>query len=187
VPNPPSGTVTFLFTDIEGSTKMWERSPQAMQAALARHDEVLRRAIEERGGYVFKTVGDAFCSAFATATDALEAALEAQRALSGEEWQETGPLRVRMALHMGAAEERDGDYFGPPVNRVARLLSAAHGGQVLVSAASQEMVRDQLPAGAALLDLSASLKCSIFVLNVVKWTSENAPTKKVSDVCLCLK
>jgi predicted ATPase/class 3 adenylate cyclase/Tfp pilus assembly protein PilF len=147
VASPPTGTVTFLFTDIEGSTRMWERSPQAMQAALARHDELLRRAIEEHGGYVFKTVGDAFCCAFPTAPDALEAALDTQRLLLKERWGKSGPLRVRMALHMGAAEERDGDYFGPPVNRVARLLSAAHGGQVLLSLPTHEMVRDQLPAG----------------------------------------
>ncbi|MDF2702547.1 MAG: adenylate/guanylate cyclase protein [Rubrobacteraceae bacterium] len=150
---PPTGTVTFLFTDIEGSTKMWEGHPQAMQRALARHDEILRRLIQDRGGYVFKTVGDAFCCAFSTAPDALETALAVQRALSGEEWEATGPLRVRMALHTGAAEERDGDYFGPPVNRVARLLSAAHGGQVLLSLPTQELVRDQLPAGASLEDL----------------------------------
>jgi class 3 adenylate cyclase len=153
VASPPTGTVTFLFTDIEDSTKMWERSPQAMQAALARHDEILRWAIEERGGYVFKTVGDAFCCAFWTATDALDAALEVQRTLFDEEWQETGRLRVRMSLHTGAAEERDGDYFGSPVNRVARLLSAAHGGQVLLSLATQELVRDQLPVGRSLMDL----------------------------------
>src|SRR5688572_13755648 len=132
---------------------MWERSPQAMQAALARHDELLRRAIEEDGGYVFKTVGDAFCCAFPTAPDALEAALDAQRLLLEERWAESDPLRVRMALHMGAAEERDGDYFGPPVNRVARLLSAAHGGQVLLSLPTHEMVRDQLPAGMKLAEL----------------------------------
>src|SRR5215218_1842439 len=149
----PTGTVTFLFTDIEGSTKMWERSPQAIQAALARHDQILRRAIEERGGYVFKTVGDAFCCAFLTAPDALEAALDAQRLLLKERWDESTPLRVRMALHMGAAEERDEDYFGPPVNRVARLLSAAHGGQVLLSLPTHEMVRDQLPAGMSLAEL----------------------------------
>jgi class 3 adenylate cyclase len=141
--SPPTGTVTFLFTDIEGSTKMWERSPQAMHRALARHDEILRDAIEEQKGYVFKTVGDAFCAAFPTAPDALEAALSAQRTLFADEWPQTGPLRVRMALHTGAAEERDGDYFGPPVNRVARLLSAAHGGQVLLSLPTHEMVRDQ--------------------------------------------
>src|SRR5215207_3916783 len=144
--SPPTGTLTFLFTDIEGSTRLWEHDAPAMQAALARHDELLRGAIEERGGYVFKTVGDAFCCAFPTAPDALEAALQAQRLLFEERWAESDPLRVRMALHMGAAQERDGDYFGPPLNRVARLLSAAHGGQVLLSAATHEMVRDQLPA-----------------------------------------
>jgi predicted ATPase/class 3 adenylate cyclase len=153
VASPPTGTVTFLFTDIEDSTKLWERSPQAMQAALVRHDEILRRAIEDRGGYVFKTVGDAFCCAFPTAPDALEAALESQRLLLKERWGESTPLRVRMALHMGTAEERDEDYFGPPVNRVARLLSAAHGGQVLLSLPTHEMVRDQLPAGMSLVEL----------------------------------
>jgi predicted ATPase/class 3 adenylate cyclase len=153
VANPPTGTLTFLFTDIEGSTKLWEHDAPAMQMALTRHDEILKGAIEERGGYIFKTVGDAFCCAFSTATDALEAALEAQRALLDEGWQETGPLSVRMALHTGAAQERDGDYFGPPVNRVARLLSAGHGGQVLLSLPTQELVRDQHPAGTSLMDL----------------------------------
>jgi predicted ATPase/class 3 adenylate cyclase/DNA-binding CsgD family transcriptional regulator len=153
VANPPTGTVTFLFTDIEGSTKLWERHPEAMQTALARHDEILRGAVEERGGYVFKTVGDAFCAAFPTAPDALEAALEIQRRLISSEWEENGPIRVRLALHTGAAEERDGDYLGPPLNRVARLLSAAHGGQVLLSLSTQELVRDQLPAGTSLRDL----------------------------------
>jgi predicted ATPase/class 3 adenylate cyclase len=153
VASPPTGTVTFLFTDIEGSTKMWERDRQTMSVALARHDRILRDAVEQRGGYVFKTVGDAFCCAFPTAPDALEAALEAQRLLLKERWGESTPLRVRMALHMGAAEERDGDYFGPPVNRVARLLSAAHGGQVLLSLPTHEMVRDQLPAGVNLAEL----------------------------------
>jgi class 3 adenylate cyclase len=153
VASPPTGTLTFLFTDIEGSTKLWEHNAQAMQAALIRHDELLRWAIEKRGGYVFKTVGDAFCAAFPTVPDALEAALETQRRLLTSEWEQTEPLRVRMALHTGAAEERDGDYFGPPVNRVARLMSAAHGGQVLLSLPAQELVRDQLPAGTSLRDL----------------------------------
>src|SRR5215213_9037749 len=151
--SPPTGTLTFLFTDIEGSTRLWEHDAPAMQAALVRHDEILRRAIEGDGGYIFKTVSDAFCSAFSTAPDALEAALEAQRGLLSSEWEHTGPLRVRMALHIGAAEERDGDYFGPPVNRVARLLSAAHGGQVLLSLPTHELVRDQLPVGTSLMDL----------------------------------
>src|SRR5215216_3130788 len=132
---------------------MWESNVPAMQVALARHDEILRAATEQHGGYVFKTVGDAFCAVFPTAPDALEAALEIQRRLLSSEWEQTGPLRVRMALHTGAAEERDGDYFGPPVNRIARLLSAAHGGQVLLSLPTQELVRDQLPAGTSLRDL----------------------------------
>jgi predicted ATPase/class 3 adenylate cyclase len=155
VASPPTGTVTFLFTDIEGSTKLWERDAEAMQDALARHDAILHGVIKEHDGYVFKTVGDAFWCAFSRATDALEASLEAQRALLTKEgWpEETGPLRVRMALHTGATEEKDGDYFGPPVNRVARLLSAAHGGQVLLSLATQELVRDQLPPDVELRDL----------------------------------
>src|SRR5215210_6779900 len=151
--SPPTGTLTFLFTDIEGSTKIWEHNAPAMQASLARHDELLKLAIEEHGGYVFKTVGDAFCAVFPTASDALEAASEIQRRLLLSEWEQSEPLRVRMALHTGAAEERDGDYFGPPVNRVARLLSAAHGGQVLLSLPTQELVRDQLLVGTTLRDL----------------------------------
>src|ERR671910_2149471 len=101
VASPPTGTVTFLFTDIEGSTSLWEDDAPAMQAALARHDELLRWVVEERGGYVFKTVGDAFCCAFRTAPEALEAALEIQRKLFSSEWEESRPLLVRMALHMG--------------------------------------------------------------------------------------
>src|SRR5215210_9101731 len=151
---PPTGTVTFLFTDIEGSSRMWEKSPQTMRSALARHEEILHSAIGAHRGYVFKTVGDAFCAAFPTAPEALEAALYAQRALFAEEWpKEVGQLRVRMALHTAAAEARGGDYFGPPLNRVARLLSAAQGGQVLFSVATQELVRDQLPTGVELRDL----------------------------------
>ena len=149
----PTGTVTFLFTDVEGSTKLWERYPEAMPATMARHDEVLRGVMESSGGFVFKTIGDAFCVAFPSAPHALEAALAAQRALIAEAWEKTGPLLTRMALHTGSAEERGGDYFGPPVNRVARLLSAGHGGQVLLSSATQELVRDALPEGVSLRDL----------------------------------
>jgi predicted ATPase/class 3 adenylate cyclase len=151
--SPPTGTVTFLFTDIEGSTKMWEQDAQAMQEALARHDKILRNAIEEQEGYVFKTVGDAFCAAFPTAPEALEGTLQAQRTLLEEEWDASGPLKVRMTLHTGVAEERGGDYFGPPLNRVARLLSSAHGAQVLLSLATQELARDHLPPGTDLRDL----------------------------------
>jgi predicted ATPase/class 3 adenylate cyclase len=155
VANPPTGTVTFLFTDVEGSTKMWESHPEAISEALARHDEILRAVIGANEGSVVKTTGDGFHAVFSAATDALGAALEAQRALLREEWPEKiGPLRVRMALHTGAAtEERGGDYYGPPVNRAARLLSAAHGGQVLLSSPTRELVRDRLPAGVSLRDL----------------------------------
>lgn len=148
----PTGIVTFLFTDIEGSTKLWEQYPQAMQVALARHDALLQKAIEARDGCVFKTVGDAFYAAFAAAPDAVLAALDAQRTLHAEAWGET-PIKVRMALHTGMAEERDGDYFGPSLNRVARLLSAGHGGQILLSQTAQEQVRSQLPAEVELRDL----------------------------------
>ena len=154
MPTQPTGTVTFLFTDIEGSTTRWEHQHRAMQQALARHDEIMREAIEAHGGHAFKTVGDAFYAVFATAPDAVEAALRAQALLQREAWEAAlGPLRVRMALHTGAAEERDGDYFGQPLNRVARLLGAGHGGQILLSAATHELVRDQLPASTELRDL----------------------------------
>jgi len=151
----PTGTVTFLFTDIEGSTRRWEEQAEAMKIALARHDTILRSSIEAHGGHVFKTVGDAFYAAFPIAPDALASALESQRALSAETWGEIGELRVRMALHTGTAHGRDGDYFGPPLNRVARLLNAGHGGQTLLSLATQELVRDQLPEGAHLRDLGS--------------------------------
>ena len=149
----PSGTVTFLFTDIEGSTRHWEQHPEAMRDALARHDALLRDAVEAHRGYIFKTVGDAVYAAFDTAPDAVAAAAAAQRALQAESWGELGGLPVRMALHTGAAEERDGDYFGPSLSRVARLLAAGHGGQVLLSQPTYDLVRDELAAGASLRDL----------------------------------
>jgi predicted ATPase/class 3 adenylate cyclase len=149
----PTGTVTFLFTDIEGSTRLWEQDASAMRFALSRHDGILRSAVETNGGFVFKTIGDAICAAFSSAPEALGAALIAQRALHAEEWDEGGVIRVRMALHTGAVEEQGGDYFGPALNRVSRLLAAGHGGQTLLSLATQELVRDALPDGARLEDL----------------------------------
>ena len=149
----PTGTVTFLFTDIEGSTRLWERDPAAMQAALDRHDSILHKAIERHGGRVFKTVGDAFCAVFATASSALEAALGAQRALLAQDWGGIGPLLVRMALHAGTANERGGDFFGPSLNRVARLVSAAHGGQVLLSVSVYGLLGDRLPERVEMRDL----------------------------------
>ena len=149
----PSGTVTLLFTDIEGSTRLWESEPDRMAAALRRHDDLIRAEIEEAGGYVFKTVGDAFCAAFWTADAAVAAALAAQRALSREDWATRRPLRVRMGLHTGVCEERDGDYFGPVVNRVARLEAVAHGGQVVLSGATAQLVTQSLSDDVALRDL----------------------------------
>src|SRR5580658_9172106 len=153
----PSGTVTFLFTDIEGSTGLWESAPEAMQVALKRHDELLRSTIESARGYVFKTVGDAFCAAFTSARDAVEAAGAVQQALQTEAWPERARLRVRMALHTGECEERDGDYFGPAVNRIARLGATAHGGQVVVSRSTAEVVRDRLPTDMKLVELGLHL------------------------------
>ncbi len=149
----PSGTITLLFTDVEGSTRLWEAEPEAMARALRRHDELLRAAIEQAGGFVFKTVGDAFCAAFATPRAALDAAAAAQRGLAAEPWPTGRPIRVRMSLHTGVCEERDNDYFGPAVNRAARLEAVAHGGQVLISGATAELLSDTLPGGVALRDL----------------------------------
>jgi TolB-like protein/class 3 adenylate cyclase/Tfp pilus assembly protein PilF len=151
----PSGTVTLLFTDIEGSTRLWEAHAVAMRAALARHDALLRQCIEHYEGHVFKTGGDAFCAAFHTAPDALAAALDAQRALQREPWPEAAKLRVRMALHSGAVELRDGDYFGAPLNRVARLLATGHGGQTLLSESMHDLCRDHLPPLASVKPLGA--------------------------------
>jgi predicted ATPase/class 3 adenylate cyclase len=136
----PSGTVTFLFTDIEGSTRLWEAEPDAMRAALVSHDSIVRGAIEAHVGHVFATGGDGFAAAFARAGDALGSAAAAQAMLVAQEWPPEAQLRVRMGVHTGEATERGGDYFGPAVNRAARLMSAAHGGQVLVSAATAEVV-----------------------------------------------
>lgn len=141
----PSGTVTFLFTDIEGSTKRWEHQPEAMAKAVARHDQIMREAIHKHNGHVFKTVGDAFCAVFPSADEALAASVDAQKAIAAEPWGEIGPIRVRMGLHTGEAEERDADYFGPTVNRVARITSAGHGGQALLSGTTGEHVEDRLP------------------------------------------
>ncbi|MFQ5554330.1 MAG: protein kinase, partial [Acidimicrobiia bacterium] len=149
----PSGTITFLFTDIEGSTLHWEADRDAMRDALALHDRVLRGAIDGSGGYVFATGGDAFSAAFASAEAAIAAALSAQRELQNADWGATGRLRVRMAIHTGSVEERDGNYFGPPLNRCARILSAAAGDDVLVSLTTQQLLRGTLPSGTELVDI----------------------------------
>jgi predicted ATPase/class 3 adenylate cyclase len=150
---PPSGTVTFLFTDIEGSARLWEDHPESMRAALARHDQILNDAIACNGGFVVKTTGDGLFAAFGRAEAALTAVLAAQVALVAVDWGATGALRVRMGLHTGDAEFRDGDYHGPAVNRAARLTTASHGGQVLMSGATAGLVGEGLPEGAELVAL----------------------------------
>jgi predicted ATPase/DNA-binding SARP family transcriptional activator len=149
----PGDTVVFLFTDIEASTRRWEGDEGAMAEDLARHDEIVRGAQEEAQGRVFANTGDGICAAFPTASAALTAALNSQRALLKENWRSPVPLRVRMAVHVGAAEPRGDNYVGPTLNRTARLLSLGWGGQVLCSQAAADLARDHLPAGVALLDL----------------------------------
>jgi predicted ATPase/class 3 adenylate cyclase len=141
-----------LFTDIQGSTKLWEEHREAMNLALRRHDQLMRQAIQAHHGYVFKTIGDAFCVAFASATDAMIATLQAQQSLHAQNWGET-LIKVRMGLHTGEAHEREGDYFGPTLNRTARLMSIGHGGQVLLSQATQQLLTDTLPESTNLKDL----------------------------------
>jgi class 3 adenylate cyclase len=150
---PPTGTVTFLFTDIEGSTPLWEERTEAMRQALARHDTSLRAAIDAHRGFVVKTTGDGVFAVFGSASDAVAAAADSLKALASEAWDTTGPLRIRVGIHTGTADERDGDYFGPAPNRASRLMGIAHGGQVVLSEASANAVRDEIRDGLGLVDL----------------------------------
>ena len=152
----PTGTVTFLFTDIEGSTPLQQKFPAAMRDALARHHAILRDAIAANDGHVFNVIGDAFCAAFSAAPAGATAALAAQRALNAAPWGETGPLRVRMGLHTGEAEAVGDDYAASlTLVRAQRLMSAGRGGQTLVSPSAAEILREQLPPDATLRDLGA--------------------------------
>ena len=150
--NPSVGTFAFLFTDIEGSTRLWEEQPQAMETALRRHDALLGETIAAYQGKVFKRVGDACYAVFPVANEAVAAALAAQRRLLAQEWPVTGGLRVRMAVHAGSATQRDNDYFGPCLNMAGRLVSTGHGAQILVSDLTAQLVQE-LPAQASLRDL----------------------------------
>jgi predicted ATPase/class 3 adenylate cyclase len=151
----PTGTVTFLFTDIEGSTPLWEQHPEAMKAALATHDAILKDAVEANHGHVLQSAGDGLHAVFELALHGVAATLAAQRALSAYDWQEIKPaaIRVRMGLHTGEADLRDGDYYGGTLNRAARIMAAGHGGQVLLSAVTAELVRRQLSGDVSLIDL----------------------------------
>ena len=173
---PPTGTVTFLFTDIEGSTKLAQQHPAEWESARQRHHAILREATEAHQGYVFQVIGDAFCVAFPTASDALQAALDAQRALQAEAWGET-PIRVRMGLHTGAADARDGDYHGYlTLAHVQRVMSTAYGGQTLVSNATASLLSGQLPDGAALRDMGEHrLKGLLNPEHLWQWSPPDLP------------
>jgi predicted ATPase/class 3 adenylate cyclase len=155
MPDLPSGTVTFLFTDIEGSTRRWQQDPVVMAQAVARHLSLLREAVAQHGGVLFKVVGDATQSAFPAAPAALASALAAQQAFHVESWPEPiGGVSVRMALLTGEAQpDAQGDYLAPGLNRLARVLDAGHGGQILLTQAVQQLVRSALPSEAMLRDL----------------------------------
>jgi len=148
-------TITLLFSDVEGSTRLWETDAEAMSEAIRRHEVLLRTAIEQNGGGVFKTVGDAFCAVFEAAFMAVGAAVEIQRRLTSEDWPEGFAIRVRVGIHSGVCEHRGGDYFGPAVNRVARLHAIAHGGQIVVSGSTAALLDGHLSDGIELFDLGA--------------------------------
>jgi class 3 adenylate cyclase len=145
--------VTLLFTDIEGGIRLWEADPEAMAEASGRHNRIIREQIEVSGGHVFTTVGEAFRAVFADPAAALASAVTVQQAIATASWPAGLPIRVRMAVHSGACLERDGDYFGPAVNRAARLLAAGHGGQVLVTGVTCELLAGRLHGGIGLRDL----------------------------------
>jgi len=151
----PSGTVTFLFTDIENSTPFWEKYPEEMKSALAKHDSVLREAVELNNGHIIKTTGDGIHAVFSTAIDSVNAAVDAQHALQNSEVFKTSEfsLRVRMGMHTGEAELRDGDYYGNTLNRAARIMSIGHGGQILLSEITLQVAQEHLPPDVSALDL----------------------------------
>ena len=187
-PALPAGTVTFLYTDVEESTSRWDEHPDAMMVAMARHNIIVRKAIEANGGVVFRTEGDAYRAAFSVAMGALAATLEAQRALYAEPWEEgAGALRVRMALLTGVGEVRDADYVGPHLNRIARLLATGYGGQILLSQTTYNLVRDALPEGVSVEDLGEhrlkdlQREEHVYQLVVADLPSEFPPLKSLSN------
>jgi class 3 adenylate cyclase len=151
----PVGVVTFLFTDVEGSTRLWEQSPDSMMEAIRQHDEAIERAAGDHGGVPVRPrgEGDSRFVVFSSAADAVEAAAKMQRLLANVEWATPRPLLVRMALHTGEADLQLGDYYGSAVNRAARLRAIAHGGQSIMSAATWEVVQDDLPPGVSIRDM----------------------------------
>ena len=186
----PTGTVTFLFTDIEGSTRLWQEKPQAMTISHPRHDAILRQAIEAHHGYVYQIIGDSFCAAFHNAFDGLCATVSAQRALHLETWGETGEIRVRMGLHTGSAEiSTDGSQsYSEAYTTLAatqRVMSAAHGGQALISQTTYDLIGDHLPENVSLRnmgehrlkDLRAPLR--LYQVNVPDLPQDFPPIKSL--------
>src|SRR5690348_11787905 len=150
----PSGTVTFLLTDLEGSTRMWEHDPEAMRTAMVRHDEILEKTVTAYRGHVFSRMGDGMAAAFSTASDAVSAAVALKQALAEEDWPTAEPLRARIGLHTAeAVVVDDTGYTSLPINRCARLMAAAHGGQILISSTTEALVLADLPEGLTLIDL----------------------------------
>jgi len=181
-PDLPSGTVTFLFTDIEGSTKLAQEHAEALPALLARHREILKQAIEANRGFIFQVVGDSFAAAFNTAVNALKAATEAQRRLHHEAWS-PAPIKVRMGIHTGAAQLADdasleGPYSGyATLAMTQRIMSAAYGGQILLSQITHDLVRDQFSAEITLLDMGEHrLKDLLHPIHLYQVTATDLPT-----------
>ncbi|HEU4746431.1 MAG TPA: adenylate/guanylate cyclase domain-containing protein, partial [Anaerolineales bacterium] len=183
VSNPAIHLATFLFTDIEGSAKLWENAPDRMKVALQRHHQILQEAITSTGGTVFQIMGDAFCAACPTVLSAVSAAVNAQQELHREQWDLPFPIRARMGIHTGEAERTSNDNYasGPTLNRVARILSAAHGGQILLSLATKDLVKDSLPANTELRDMGEHYLKNLmypehlFQLNIADLPSEFPP------------
>jgi predicted ATPase/class 3 adenylate cyclase len=183
----PTGVVTFSFTDVEGSTRLWEQHPEAMRQAMRQHDELIEAAVASNGGVVVRPrgEGDSRFAVFLRPTDAVAAARDIQHSLAAEPWPTPRPLRVRMALHTGEADLRAGDYYGADVNRCARLRAVAHGGQTLLSQPTFDLVRDALPTDVSLRDLGEHrLKDlqrpeHVFELDVVGLPAEFPPLQSV--------
>ena len=178
------------MTDIEGSTRLWEEHPEAMSEALRHHDDLMREAIEASGGYVFKTIGDAFCAAFSHRSGRRASCRSCPARPLVEPWPDSTTVRVRMGLHTGECEERDGDYFGPAVNRVARLIATAHGGQVVLSRSTADVVTDHVRPGVSLRDLGThhlkdlSRPEVVFQLDVDGLPTEFPPLRSLDNPAL---
>ena len=147
--------LTFLFSDLVDSTALWEKYPKSMPAALKLHDDILNNSVLQHGGKIVKSTGDGVMAVFTSPTEALLAAIAAQMSMQSEVWHDTDPLMVRIGLHTGKAEYRRDDYYGSTVNRAARLMSIGHGGQILLSQATYELVKEELPQGILVEDMKS--------------------------------